>query len=349
MVWSQACRHEHARSARWPPRAIQVRCIRAGTPHIVRCRSASAASSSAGQQAASPKNENRQLDGTTLLTPSLTPRVAVTPPLEMLTLGDQFTCGLSTSRTVYCWGDTDEGEAGTGADGDFHAPDAVPSLASAVVAVASGYNHVCASTPTSTWCWGDGREGQLGAAPNGVCANATDGMIACAKTPMVVATPFAPVVEFAAGFEHTCARSADGRVACWAMNSVGQCGQLPLQTMLPPSEIPLFTDVAELASGQHHTCARKLDGSVWCWGRGNAGQLGRGSNAPSATPVQVQVTGVMTQIASHAFANTTCALRVDGTAWCWGDNAFGQSGDGTTGNALVPRQVRPRCSLDSSP
>jgi alpha-tubulin suppressor-like RCC1 family protein len=38
-------------------------------------------------------------------------------------------------------------------------------------------------------------------------------------------------------------------------------------------------------------------------------------------------------------ANHTCAVRRNGEVHCWGDNTWGQLGDGTTDNALVPIAV----------
>jgi alpha-tubulin suppressor-like RCC1 family protein len=46
--------------------------------------------------------------------------------------------------------------------------------------------------------------------------------------------------------------------------------------------------------------------------------------------------GVLSVSASHVH---NCAVLDDGSAWCWGDNAGGQLGDGTTSDSTTPVPV----------
>src|SRR5205085_2864247 len=78
------------------------------------------------------------------------------------------------------------------------------------------------------------------------------------------------------------------------------------------------------------------DGSAQCWGANAFGQLGDGTmtgpetcNATPCSTVPVVVTGLTTAVAIRARGNHSCALLADGSAQCWGANAFGQLGDGT--------------------
>jgi alpha-tubulin suppressor-like RCC1 family protein len=36
----------------------------------------------------------------------------------------------------------------------------------------------------------------------------------------------------------------------------------------------------------------------------------------------------------------TCAVKLDGTLWCWGKNLWGQLGIGTTQESTTPAQVK---------
>jgi alpha-tubulin suppressor-like RCC1 family protein len=40
-------------------------------------------------------------------------------------------------------------------------------------------------------------------------------------------------------------------------------------------------------------------------------------------------------------AQTGCGIRADGSLWCWGDNTYGQIGDGTTRFRPLPVPVDP--------
>ncbi len=90
---------------------------------------------------------------------------------------------------------------------------------------------------------------------------------------------------------------------------------------------------AEIACGGSHACARLLDGSVRCWGMNIFGQLGVApSNDPVPTPTVVPAMDGVTTIAAASF--TTCALRDDGSVWCWG-----MTGGAIDPPAAVPTRV----------
>lgn len=70
------------------------------------------------------------------------------------------------------------------------------------------------------------------------------------------------------------------------------------------------------------------DGAAWCWGYNHDAQLGDGTKTDR--PRAVRVVRADGGLLDHVTAiQGTCALTSDGVAWCWGDNIFGQVGDGT--------------------
>ena len=91
----------------------------------------------------------------------------------------------------------------------------------------------------------------------------------------------------------------------------------------------LHADVVELSLGDLQTCARMSDGTVACWGGNGDGQLGVGTvTDPIATPLEVSKLG-HDVVKVTAGGNHTCALKQNGTLWCWGSNLYGQLGAGT--------------------
>src|SRR5207244_12031692 len=77
------------------------------------------------------------------------------------------------------------------------------------------------------------------------------------------------------------------------------------------------------------------DGSVCCWGSNVVGQLGDGTTQTSATPVRVPGISTATNVTA-SWWHHTCALLADASIRCWGENTWGQLGDGTTTTTSTP-------------
>ncbi len=143
--------------------------------------------------------------------------------------------------------------------------------------------------------------------------------------------PLTSSLAIAAGHNNTCARKADGTVACWGDNSAGQLGVDPTATpkVFSPTLVPGLTGVTQTCGGDSFTCALKTGGQVVCLGKNDFGQLGNGtSGASSTTPVVVSLTGAAKEIAcGYAFA---CAVVGNGDVQCWGRNRYRELGSTTS-------------------
>lgn len=96
-----------------------------------------------------------------------------------------------------------------------------------------------------------------------------------------------------------------------------------------------------VSAGGRHTCGMRPDGTLWCWGHNTWGELGIGTSglgAEKSFPVQVDA-GTATWASTSAGGGHVCAIRSDGTLWCWGFNFNGEVGDGTTAERSSPVQV----------
>src|SRR5689334_3998245 len=146
--------------------------------------------------------------------------------------------------------------------------------------------------------------------------------------------------RLSAGWNHACALLDDGTVQCWGDNIWGQLGDGTFTTRIAPVAVSNLNSVVSIAVGRQHSCAiLGSQGTVRCWGRNDGGQLGNGTSSQSINQ-PVFVTGLANVVALTAGDLHTCAVRVDGTVWCWGDNLEGQLGNGGLTNlSLVPVQA----------
>jgi alpha-tubulin suppressor-like RCC1 family protein len=259
-----------------------------------------------------------------------TPAVAGSTPV--VSAGNDFTCALNSSR-VFCWGRNEFGQLGDGSTlpAIVSTPVQVKSLPP-VVAVSAGGFHACAiDTAALLWCWGYNKNGELG---NGTTTNSAK--------PLKVAGGhlFTHVSEAGPGNGFTCAINTSGVVYCWGNNVAGQLGNgTTTESHVPVKVSALRVPAMEIAAGSDlNACVRLSDGSAQCWGANQFGQLGDGTTTYRHLPVQV--TGLTSGItAITTGTGHTCAIRSGGALICWGNNRWGEIGDGTTTNRLVPTPV----------
>ena len=202
------------------------------------------------------------------------------------------------------------------------------------VFLASGDNHTTALKNGRTlWAWGKNFFGELG-----------DGTIVDKLVPTRESTFATGWVAVSAGFAHTAAMKSDGTIWAWGRNLNGQLGDgTTTNRLVPTQEITAATDWVAVsaagspAGGTGQTMALKSDGTLWAWGNNASGQLGDGTTTQRNVPTQ-EVTGATDWVAVFAGTDYSAALKSDGTLWAWGSNAFGQLGDGTIVDKLVPTQ-----------
>jgi alpha-tubulin suppressor-like RCC1 family protein len=243
-------------------------------------------------------------------------------------------CALTGAGVAYCWGFGIDGELGTGSEASQPTPTPV-STTHRFVRLAQARQNGCAITLLAVmYCWGFNGNGELGVPTTGpqMCSDGP-----CSTTPVAVsgghAFSFATV-----GSGWACGITVTGALYCWGRNLEGELGNGSTTSTYVPTQIaPLHTFINVTASDQH-TCAVTSLGRAACWGNNDQGQLGDGTTTSRLSPVPVSG-GHTFRSLSTGEGSFTCGVTPAGAAYCWGDNTFGQLGDGTTNNSLVPVAV----------
>ncbi|HUP89854.1 MAG TPA: hypothetical protein VM100_10895, partial [Longimicrobiales bacterium] len=281
---------------------------------------------------------------------------------DALAAGGEQTCGRS-GTALYCWG-----RGGAVPGGESTIPRLVPGNIPLTGQLSVGRDHACAlATDGAGYCWGDNSLGQLGTG---------DRNVAYTPTPVLTTQRFQ---HLRPGPGFTCGLPPTGPVLCWGANAYGQLGR-GFFSASEPLPAPIRLSLAgSLSSGAgEHVCTITGGGPfVWCWGRNDTGQLNDGTTISKATP---QAAGFSIAIVTtktgtcwsdgkadfcrgliggfqytdfmgngfsslqageeHVCANFQFFNGSPSGVYCWGDNSFGQLGDGTLNSSRAPVFVK---------
>ena len=137
------------------------------------------------------------------------------------------------------------------------------------------------------------------------------------------------------GFYHSAAVGTDGSLWTWGSNNFGELGKGTTSDSSTPAKLTSISGVNAVTGGNDHMVALKTDGTVWAWGYNYHGELGNGTktgNTANGTPGQV-LTAAATPLTGITAVRGgfwhTLALKSDGTVWAWGNNDWGQLGNGS--------------------
>ena len=264
---------------------------------------------------------------------------------DKLSVNHYHSCAILDNGDLKCWGDNGYGQLGDGSTTDTNAPSSTAidlGAGRTAVAVATGTYHTCAILDNGDLkCWGWDFGGQLGDGGSNTDTNAPS------STAIDLGTGRTAVAVAAAG-SNTCAILDNGDLKCWGGDANGQLGDGGTYHNSMSKQVAPLSHGIDLGAGRTavavstgaHTCAILDNGDLKCWGWDNFGQLGDGGTnptdtaAPSDTAIDLG-TG-RTAVAVSAGTYHTCAILDNGDLKCWGDNTYGQLGDGSTTDTNAP-------------
>lgn len=298
---------------------------------------------------------------------------------KQISVGYLHGCAIAMDDTVLCWGGNGSGQLGTGNYESSYLRAVQVSGLSAVTRIDASTLGMCAAkSDGKTFCWGYRNNSsnvpidsaELAGARQIVeyahqCFIAADEKVKCrggnyfgqlgnGTTSDVATTTFSEVPglvgikQISVGSYHTCALTAQKTVKCWGYNSQGQLGDVrssasmlaPVLQTLVPLDVPGVADVKQLISAIDRTCVVTELNVLKCWGANAYDSLGDSSGGTTRSLIPLDVAGYeFATFVDVQYANA-CISTANGQASCLGGNYFGQLGNGTTGESIVPQQVQ---------
>lgn len=281
--------------------------------------------------------------------PAFTPEVLADE--NRLSAGQENTAGLGADGKVYVWGRNDAGQAAL-------TPVLVAGLSDVKSIKSGGLTHLVLKQDGTVWTVsssglklvsGLSNVKAIAAGQGHMLALAANGNVwgwgrggASSVTPAVVAG-LSNVKSIAAGQDYSVALAADGKVWTWGVNLFGQLGNGGTGRSAAPAMVHGIANATSISAGMAHVLVLKQDGTVWGWGNNSYGQLGGTAHAhyqPVAIKgLPVPVAGMSGVRSVSAGAYNSGIVNYNGSVWTWGNNSFGQLGDGTTSVSFAPKKV----------
>jgi alpha-tubulin suppressor-like RCC1 family protein len=288
-----------------------------------------------------------------------------------ITAGYRHFCALTSGNTVYCWGWNANGQLGDNSTTSRSTPVQVVGVGGSgnltdAVALGAGTSHTCAVRSGGTVaCWGYNGYGQLG--------NNNTSEVHYPVT-VVNTTGSGSLSGMASGkgaidggYYHTCALASGasgGKAYCWGLNNYGQLGNNSTSDVHYPVQVSTITDFIQISTGlADHSCGLRFDNSVYCWGYNSSYAIGDGSNNNRSVPTAVNFATAVTNYGNTDFNSPvvfvgTGASGTDNLSWsvsyavhqngavsAWGNNNYGERGNGWNIQDGVPAEVSPTVSL----
>jgi alpha-tubulin suppressor-like RCC1 family protein len=253
-----------------------------------------------------------------------------------ISAGYNHVLAVRTNGTAWAWGCGYKGILGDDTTVSKSSPVSVVGGFTDWCQVSAGrYLSVGVRQNGSAWAWGANFKGGLG-----------DNTTVSRSSPVSVVGGFTDWCQIDADNRiFSIAVRQNGTIWTWGGNYYGFLGDNTIVSRSSPgSVVGGFTDWCQVSAGAYTSLGLRTNGTAWTWGRNDTvGRLGDGTTVDKSSPVSV-VGGYTDWCQVSAGQQRGLALRTNGTAWTWGQNAVGRLGDGTTVNRSSPVSVAGGCT-----
>jgi len=247
----------------------------------------------------------------------------------MVETASSFVATLKTNGTVWTYGQNTYGELGTGDNVNYDEPQQVHfPEGTTIKQIAVGEFHVAAlDTEGNVWTWGRNNYYQLGTAS-----------VSESNIPIKVAG-IPKVTRITAGTNSVMAVTEDNRLVAWGQNAYGELGNGQNVNKTTPVIVDGVHDVLDIQGGKNHYLVLKTTGELFTAGSNLYGQLGQDIGERTRINTFDKIPSNLKYGIISAGQTSNVAITIDGVAYVWGQNTFGNLGNGTKNNITSLTQV----------
>jgi alpha-tubulin suppressor-like RCC1 family protein len=240
---------------------------------------------------------------------------------------------MTTSGGVKCWGLNTSGQLGNGTTVAVATGTIVDVIGAStgVEQIAAGRSTSCLVTSAgAAMCWG----------LNIYEIIKRSGTSSNVSTAEVVHSLTSGVYAVSVGDSHICALKTTGDLGCWGANANGQTGDGYNTKVLTPQNVvasaassSAMTGFQSIGTSMWSTCGIRTGGGIRCWGYNYSGQLGEYSQSGRSVAIdhtEISSGAVAISVAGSSSTQSLCAIMSDSTVKCWGNNAMGLKGFGSS-------------------
>ena len=261
---------------------------------------------------------------------------------------------------VYTLGSNRDGQLGNGTTNYSNEPICISDIEDSplkgknIVDIYGGSTMIARDSDGKLYSWGNNNSGKLG---NGTTGNSS--MPICISDIENSPLNKRNVVDVYVNYSNTIiAKDSDGKLYSWGLNALGELGDGTTDVSYMPiciSDIensPLNgKNIVKIYQGNQMIIAKDSNGKLYSWGSNSSGQLGNGTTVNSSMPIcisDIENSPLKGKNIVDVHNNTIRVIAKDsnGKLYSWGDNEYGQLGNGTTVNSSMPVCIS---DIESSP
>ena len=250
-----------------------------------------------------------------------------------------YSMAVGDDGNLYAWGNNSNGQLGTGDTTNRSTPTKIningikPAFIIGGINECSQAGNIMVDEDGKVYGWGYNGYGQLG---TGDTTNKT-----IPTEIKITGDLFTQWKQISVGSYHTVAIDYDGNIYTWGRNNYGQLGDGTTINKSVPTLItlPNGNKAKSVSCGLYHTVVIDSEGNIYTWGYNNYGQLGNGTTINKTVPTLITLpNGNKAKSVSCGYFHTAIIDTEENLFTC-GQNNYGQLGDGTTTNKVIPTLI----------